>query len=186
MCWGAPMRKTGKIPFLTEPTIYWRQLRSNQAGPFLKERKISNSYKLCGAMVKSSGEGNGNPLQYSCLENSMDTEAWQATVQGVAKSRIWLSNYTRNTHSSVSRFYCCCCCCCWVMSDSLRPHGLQHARLPCPSPSSEVCSNSCPLSWWCHPTISCSVAPSPSAFNLSQDQGLFQWVHSLHRVAKAL
>ena len=44
-----------------------------------------------------------------------------------------------------------------VMSDSLRPHGLQHARLPCPSLSPWVCSNSCPLSWWCHPTISSSV-----------------------------
>ena len=40
------------------------------------------------------------------------------------------------------------------MSDSLWPHGLQHARLPCPSPSPGVCSNSCPLSRWCHPTIS--------------------------------
>ena len=41
--------------------------------------------------------------------------------------------------------------------DSLRPHGLQHARLPCPSLSPQVCSNSCPLSWWCHPAISSSV-----------------------------
>ena len=45
------------------------------------------------------------------------------------------------------------------MSDSLRPHGLQHARLPCPSPSPGVCSNSQPLSWWCHPSISSSVTP---------------------------
>ena len=44
------------------------------------------------------------------------------------------------------------------MSDSLRPHELQHARLPCPSPTPRVCSNSCPLSQWCHPTISSSVA----------------------------
>ena len=48
---------------------------------------------------------------------------------------------------------------CSVVSNSLRPHGLQHARLPCPSPSPKVCSNSCPLSWWCHPTISSSVIP---------------------------
>ena len=39
------------------------------------------------------------------------------------------------------------------MSNSLQPHGLQHARLPCPSPSPGACSNSCPLSQWCHPTI---------------------------------
>ena len=46
-----------------------------------------------------------------------------------------------------------------VMSNSLRPHGLQHIRLPCPSPTPEAYSNSCPLSWWCHPTISSSVVP---------------------------
>ena len=45
------------------------------------------------------------------------------------------------------------------MSDSLQPHGLQHARLPCPSPTPGACSNSCPLSHWCHPTISSSIAP---------------------------
>ena len=44
------------------------------------------------------------------------------------------------------------------MSDSLRSHGLQHARLPCPSPSPRVCSNSRPLSWWCYSTISPFVA----------------------------
>ena len=44
-----------------------------------------------------------------------------------------------------------------VMSNSLRPHGLQHARLPCSSPSLGACSDSCPLSWWCHPTLSSSV-----------------------------
>ena len=49
---------------------------------------------------------------------------------------------------------------CSVVSDSLRPHGLQHTRLPCPSQTAPgVCSNSCPLSWWCHPGISSSVAP---------------------------
>ena len=46
-----------------------------------------------------------------------------------------------------------------VMSDSLQCHGLQHARLPCPSPTCGACSNSCPLSQWCHPTISSSVVP---------------------------
>ena len=46
-----------------------------------------------------------------------------------------------------------------VASDSLWPHRLQHTRLPCPSPSPGVCSNSCPLNWWCHPTISSSFIP---------------------------
>ena len=44
-----------------------------------------------------------------------------------------------------------------VMSDSLRPHELQHARLPYPSPSPGACTDSCPLNWWCHPTIWSSV-----------------------------
>ena len=49
-----------------------------------------------------------------------------------------------------------------VVSDFLRPHGLQHARPPCPLPTPGVYSNSCPLSWWCHPTISTSVIPFSS------------------------
>jgi len=51
-----------------------------------------------------------------------------------------------------------------VMSDSLRPHGLQHAGSPCPSPTPRVYSNSCPLSWWCHPIISSSVVPFSYCF----------------------
>ena len=64
--------------------------------------------------------------------------------------------------------------CCSVTQSylTLRPQGLQHTWLPSLSPSPGVCSNSCPLSQWCHPTIS---FPSPPAFNLSQYQGLFQW-----------
>ena len=48
------------------------------------------------------------------------------------------------------------------MSNSLWPHGLQHARPPCPSPTPRVYPNSCPLSWWCHPTTSSSVVPFSS------------------------
>ena len=51
---------------------------------------------------------------------------------------------------------------CSVMSDSLSPHGLQHARLPCLSPTPGVYSNSCPSSRWCHPAISSSVVPFSS------------------------
>ena len=48
---------------------------------------------------------------------------------------------------------------CSVVSNSLRSHGLQHTRLPCPSPTPRACSDSCPSSQWCHPTISSSVIP---------------------------
>ena len=55
------------------------------------------------------------------------------------------------------------------MSDYLRPHGLHHARLPHPSPSPRACSDSCPLSQWCHPTISSSVTPfCPQSFPASE------------------
>ena len=69
---------------------------------------------------------------------------------------------------------------------TLWSHGLQHARPPCPSPTPGVYSKSCPLSWWCHPIISSSASPSPPAFNVSQHQGLFQWVSSLHQMDKVL
>ena len=64
-----------------------------------------------------------------------------------------------------------------VMSNSLQPQGLQHTRLPCPSPTPRACSNSGPASWWCHPTISSSVVPfsscpqsfpAPGSFPVSQ------------------
>jgi len=69
---------------------------------------------------------------------------------------------------------------------SLQPHRLQYARLPYLSLSPGVCSNSCPLSQWCHPTIWSPVTPSPPALSLSQHEGLFKWVSSLHQVAKVL
>ena len=66
-----------------------------------------------------------------------------------------------------------------VVSDSLLSHGLQHSKLPCPSPTPGACSNSCPSSRWCHPTISSSNIPFSSCLQ-------FQWVSSLHQVAKVL
>ena len=60
-----------------------------------------------------------------------------------------------------------------VVSDSLWPHGLQHARLPCPSSSPGACSNSCLLSWWCHPTILSSVIPFSSCLQSFPVSGSF-------------
>ena len=60
-----------------------------------------------------------------------------------------------------------------VVSDSLRAHGLQHARPPCSSLSPGVYPNPYPLSLWCHPTIHPLSSPSPPTFNLAQHQGLF-------------
>ena len=62
---------------------------------------------------------------------------------------------------------------CSVVSDSLRPYGLQYARLPCPSPTPGACSNSCPSSQWCHPTFSSSVIPFSSCLQSFPASGSF-------------
>ena len=70
------------------------------------------------------------------------------------------------TEISLSLFWRLCCLSCSVVSDSLHPQGLQQARLPCPSPSPGVCSNACPLSQWCHPTIA-PFSSCPKSFPAS-------------------
>ena len=62
---------------------------------------------------------------------------------------------------------------CSAVSDSLQPHGLQHARLPCPSPITGACSDSCPSSQWCHPIISSSVIPFSFCLQSSPGSGFF-------------
>ena len=70
------------------------------------------------------------------------------------------------TYDNIDMNKCPCAIIVWfswsVMSDSIWSHGLQHTRLPCPSPTPRTCSNSCPSGWWCHPTISSSVVPFSS------------------------
>ena len=65
-----------------------------------------------------------------------------------------------------------------VVSDSLRPHGLQSTSLPCPSWTPGAYSNSCLLSWWCHPTISSSVTPFSSCLQSFPASGSFQMSQS--------
>ena len=62
----------------------------------------------------------------------------------------------------------------YIVSESLQPHGLQHARPPCPSPTLGVYSNSCPLTRWCHPTISSSIVPFSSCLQSFPASGSFQ------------
>ena len=83
----------------------------------------------------------------------------------LTKQKI-LRRGSKNTKSSV-QFSCS------VMSDSFRPHELQHARLPYPSPTPGMYSNSCPLSRWCHPTISSSVVPFSSCLQSFPASGSF-------------
>ena len=79
-----------------------------------------------------------------------------------------LQPYTHNTCTVVF-----CCCARTQSYSTLRPHGLQHTRLPCPSPSPRVYSNSRPLNQWCHPTISSSVTPFFSCLQSSPASGSF-------------
>ena len=86
----------------------------------------------------------------------------------------WLS-----THSSVQFSHS-------IVSDSLWSHGLQHSKHLCPSPIAGACSNSCPSSWWCHPTISSSVPFSSCLQSFPETGKWVKWVSSLHQVAKVL
>ena len=136
---------------------------------------------LMPGLGRSLGGRNGNPFQYSCLENSMDRGAWQAqstvsqrvghdlvTSTGTGKCLLYAKNNSGCVQFSsvqVSRS---------VVSNSLRPHESQHARPPCPSLTPGVYSDSCPLSWWCHPTISSSVVPFSSYLQSFPESGFFQ------------
>ena len=75
---------------------------------------------------------------------------------------------------------------CSAVSNSLWPHELQLTRLSCPSPTPRAYSNSCPLSWWCHPTISSSVIPFSSNLQSFPASGSFPMSWLLHQVAKVL
>ena len=75
---------------------------------------------------------------------------------------------------------------CSVMSNSLWPHGLQHSRLPCPSPTPGVYSNSCPLSWWCHPTISSSVVSFSSHLQSFPASESFQKIQFFTSVGQSI
>ena len=134
----------------------------------------------------------------------MDTGAWQSIINGVAKTQTQLS------HKHLKS----CCYSEWLQDGSisscpnffffgnfifivvqllscvysLQPHGLQHTRLPCPSLNPRVCTNSCPLSWWCHPTIlPPSLPPSifPSFRVFFNESALQIWCQSIGASASA-
>ena len=114
----------------------------------------------------------------SCLPLwSSSSKLSEVLSPGLQSSFGLNSNLTCNSHIvlfffKVNRAYCCCSVATSCLT--LWSHGLQHARLPCPSPSPRVCLNSCPLSWWCHPTISFSVTPFSSCPQSFPASGSFQ------------
>ena len=97
-------------------------------------------------------------VEVTLIENSFPLNKWTFTQKG--KCMHWSVHSVQFSRS--------------VVSDSLWPHELQHARPPCPSPAPRVHPNSCPLSWWCHPTISSSVVPFSSCLQYFPASGSFQ------------
>ena len=115
------------------------------------------------------GEGNGSSLQCSFLGNPRDGGAWWAAIYGVAQSRTrlkWLSSSSLQFSSVQCLSYV------WLFTQSCL-YGLQHTRLPYPSPTPGTYSNSCPLSQWCHPTISSSVFSFSSCLQSFPASGSF-------------
>ena len=125
--------------------------RTSQVALVVKNPLVNTGDAGDGSLIPASGRSPGvgscNPLQYSCLENSMDRGAWHATVQvsSVVQSCLTL----------------------W-------PHEPQHARPSCPWPTPGVHPNPCPLSGWCHPTISSSVVLFSSCLQSFPASGSFQ------------
>ena len=102
----------------------------------------------------------------------MGRGAWQAAVCRIAEESVTTeqldnSSLLQGTHQGSVQFSPS------VLSDSLWPHGLQHARLPCPSPTPGAYSNSCPSSQWCHPTTLSAVDPFSSCLQSFPTSGSF-------------
>ena len=102
----------------------------------------------------------------------------------IPSSILWMATMTYHSSCTRRHFWHALCAVpiyhflsvqfsCSVVSDSLWPHGLQHARPPCPSPTPEVYSNSCPSSQWCHPNISSSAVPFSSHLQSFPASGSF-------------
>ena len=102
------------------------------------------------------------PNVLSFLQNVQQALYWMTPADPWQQGRLRIVNKLHSVQFSRS-----------VMSDSLRPHGPQQTRPPCPSPTPRVYSNSCPLSWWCHPTISSSVIPISSCLQSFPASGSF-------------
>ena len=97
---------------------------------------------------------------------------------------LWQVEFLPLIHLERPSHIHCCCSVAKLCPALCNPVNCSFPILPCPSLSPGVSSNSCLLNWWCLPTISSSVAPFPPALNPSHHEGLFQWMGSLHQVAK--
>ena len=141
------MNKTETVLQLWKTNLWvWKE---THGGGIIQELGM-NIYTL---QEGSPGGGHGK-TQSSILPWKIPWTEKPSGLRSMGSHRVghdW-SNSAR-THTYLLLFSC------WVISDSLQPHGLRHARPPCPSPSPGVYSNLFPLSQWCHPAISSSVVP---------------------------
>ena len=172
-----------KIPWMEEPGM----LQSTGSRRVRHDWVTSLYFSL-----SCIGEGNGNPLQCSCLENPRDSGAWWAAIYGVAQSQTRLKRLSSSSSMSIELmmpshtsppllppcspalslsqlqglFQSFQCCYCSVAQWLLTLCDPMICSVPATSPSlsPRVCSHSCPLSQWCHPTISSSVALFSSIF----------------------
>ena len=119
------------------------------------------------------GEGNDSTLQYSCWEIPWTEEPGELQSMGSQRVRHnWACMHHHQYLLLLLLLFCH-----WVMSNSLWPHGLQNARLPCPSPPPGVCSDLCLLSRQCYLTISSSVAHFFSCLQSFPASGSFSMSH---------
>ena len=109
---------------------------------------------------------------------------WQESIETISLSH--LLGWRKCSFSFFHKMALFSCYSVSKMGLTLRLHERKHARLPCPSLSPRICSNSCPLSQWCHPAISSSAVPFSSWPQSFPASGSFQWVSSSHHVAKVL
>ena len=160
-------KKTMEIKWASEVVLLVKNPRAN-AGD------VRNAGSIPG-LGRSTGVGNGSPPQYSCLENSMDRGACQATVHRITKSWAWLKWFSTYTYGDkiprISSVQSLSCIWLFVTTDQSTPVLPVHHQLPESTQThvhwvSDAIQPSHPLSY-----------PSPPALNLSQHQGLFQWVN---------
>ena len=99
---------------------------------------------------------------------------WDPWMQSYLEKRVFAEEINRRSWGNIILDFSSVQISCSVVSNSLWSHEQQHARPPCPSPTPGVYPNSCPLSWWCHPTISSSVVPFSSCLQSFPTSGSFQ------------
>ena len=137
----------------------------------IKWKLLQSCLTLCDPVVCSLPSPSVHGIAESDMTERLNwTELMQWVGSGITVP--WLASEVQSTVSTFL-FLLFLLFSCPVVSDSLQPHGLQHTRPPCPSPTPRVYSNSCPLSRWCHPTISSSVVPFSSCLQSFPASGSF-------------